>query len=126
MCGSVPRQHSLAGTRSDRASFTFGKVTQNLQHIFGRPRDQDFFVWREELAQPRPRITDDRRSAGRSLEQPHAWRVAGADHVGASHVQGEALRVVKAAVELWLEMDSALDVLRPADVLRIHWAGDDE
>src|SRR5215210_5445928 len=122
-CGAVSRgvlrEHSLARTLTDNARVTFRHPAQNRQHIFGGPGDEDLFVWREELGQPGPLVADNRRTTGRRFEQPDARRVAGANHVGPRHIEGETLRVIKGAVLLWLQVCDALNVLRPANRLRI-------
>ena len=69
-----------------------------VQRLLGRSRDEDLLAGAEQLVEPVPAVADDRHAAGGGFEQPHAGAVAGADHVGARDVQGEALPVVERAV----------------------------
>src|SRR3954469_26018371 len=103
-------EHSLTRTLADRAALTLRQHAQNLQHIFRRPGDQNLFVGLKEFAQARPIVADDRNSARRSLEEAHARRIAGANHVRSGDIERETLCVVKRAMLPRLEMHYALDV----------------
>ena len=74
----------------------------------------------------RPAVADDRRAAGRRLEQPHAGRPAGGDHVGAGDVQREALRCRSRGARRGGRCSMRSTLAGQRDVGRILRAGDDE
>src|ERR1043165_705109 len=111
----VLAQHALACALADGAALVLRRVVQNLEHLLGAARDQNFFSLAEQRRQARPFIADDRHGARGGLEEAHARRPAGAHHLGARDVEGEALRVVELPVLARREVVDAPDFARPAD-----------
>ena len=99
---------------------------QRRDHLGTGAHVDDGLVRRKQLGQAGPGVADDGRAACGGLEQPHAGRPAGGDHVGARHSEREELPVA----EVWMlrrrQVGNAVDIGRPVDVVGIARPSDDE
>ena len=114
-CARAPRRRSRAASSTDSSSSTTSSLAVG---------EEDLAAGLEQAVEPVPGVGDDRRRAGRGLEQPHAGRPAGGDHVGARDVQREARGGVECGVLGRRQMLDPLDVRRPVDAVGILRAGD--
>src|ERR671923_2844757 len=119
-------EHAPACSRADRHPLRLRYLAQVAERVVRAAGDENLVAEVEEGGQAVPVVADDRRAAGGGLEEAHAWRVAGRDHVGSRDVQRKLLRVVEGPVLPWREVRHASHVARPPDGLRILRPRDDE
>src|SRR5437868_80674 len=115
MCGGVLAEDAAARAVADGAALGLRRLAEDSQHRRGVAGDEDLLAGAEERRKAGPLVADDRDAARGGLEEAHARRPAGAHHLGARDVEGEALRVVELAMLGRREVRDALDVTRPAD-----------
>src|SRR5215212_4282060 len=99
---------------------------QRLENVVRVAREHDLAIGEEQRFKTVPHIRNDRRAAGRSLEETHARGVAGTNHVGSRHVERESARGVERRVLVRGHMVDAVHIRRPGDRVGILWARDHE
>src|SRR3954468_7773435 len=114
MFGGVIGKDAAARAAADRAALTIADVVERALRVCRRLADDDFGARLEDGLEPFPVIADYRHATRRCLEQAHARRVAGANHVGSGQVQREALSGVERAVLAGGHMVESFDVGGPA------------
>src|SRR5437868_15514356 len=98
MRSSVLFKNALSCSSADGASLVWWHCAKDAHHVIAGARDEHFPPGFKDVSQTGPFISDNRRSAGCSLEQPNTGRPASAYHFRASDVQRKALRIIKCPV----------------------------
>ena len=123
VCAASTRARARAAISLPRRLLS---VPQDRDHRLGIVHQLDLDARLEQRLQSSPAIGQDRRAAGGSLEQAHARRPSGRDHVRARDVQRVAAGSVKGGMTFRRHVLEPRDVGRPFDRGGILRAGDDE
>ena len=123
---AVVRQHNVPSASANPITCGGVSSAQDANDIVSMVSDQDGIVDWQQILQPIPAVADDRRAAGSGLEQTHAGRPAGADHVSARDVERKALPAIELRMLRRRQMVDPLDVGRPVDRRRVLRSGDHE
>src|SRR5215469_1177286 len=126
MRASVLCANPLGGALANDAKFMVTEVAQVVHDIGSACGQQNFLSGCEECIETWPTIGRDGGAASCGFEQPHRRRIAGQYHVPARDIQCDARRRIEMRMPARIHMNNALHIHRPAELLWILRASDDE
>src|SRR5690606_6301982 len=110
---------------SNRLELLVGEVQRRVD-LLRAADDHDLFPWSEEVPDAGPGVADDRRAAGRSLEQPARGTPAATRHRLARDIQRQPRTGIEIRMIVRRQVPHEVDVLGPRERLGIPRTGYDE